>query len=86
MHAREIRSEHIALAVLRADDEAVRMLLAHASASTPRALRADLEGRGRRTRLSGQRPGFAQARRRSASQVVTIRSAGTPSRSARSQP
>ena len=34
----------------------------------------------------GQRPGFAQASRRSASQVVTIRSAGTPSRSARSQP
>ena len=32
------------------------------------------------------RPGLAQASRRSASHVVTMRSQGTPSRSARSQP
>jgi hypothetical protein len=47
-HSREIRSEHIALAVLRTDDDAVRMLLAGLGVDV-RALRADLEGRGRRT-------------------------------------
>ncbi|HYN67445.1 MAG TPA: Clp protease N-terminal domain-containing protein [Ornithinibacter sp.] len=47
-HSREIRSEHIALAVLRTDDDAVRMLLGTLGVDV-RALRADLEGRGRRT-------------------------------------
>ena len=47
-HSREIRSEHIALAVLRTDDEAVRMLLGTLGVDV-RALRADLEGRGRRS-------------------------------------
>jgi ATP-dependent Clp protease ATP-binding subunit ClpA len=46
--AREIRTEHIALGVLRADDEAVAMLL-RTVGSDPRAVRADLEDRGRRT-------------------------------------
>jgi len=46
--AREIRTEHIALGVLRADDEAVTMLLRSLGAD-PRALRNDLEGRGRRS-------------------------------------
>ena len=46
--AREIRTEHIALGVLRADDEAVAMLL-RTLGSDPRAVRADLEDRGRRT-------------------------------------
>ncbi len=46
--AREIRTEHIALGVLRADDEAVTMLL-RSLGTDPRALRADLEGRGRRS-------------------------------------
>ena len=61
-HSREVRSEHIALAVLRTDDEAVRMLLdtlgvdvaaLRADLDGLRAdldgLRADLDGRGRRT-------------------------------------
>ncbi len=48
MHSREIRSEHIALALLRTDDDAVRMLL-DTSGVDVRALRADLEGRGRRS-------------------------------------
>ncbi|HET7799426.1 MAG TPA: Clp protease N-terminal domain-containing protein, partial [Humibacillus xanthopallidus] len=48
MHSREIRSEHIALAVLRTDDEAVRMLLGTLGVDVA-ALRADLDGRGRRT-------------------------------------
>jgi Clp amino terminal domain, pathogenicity island component len=48
VHSREIRSEHIALAVLRTDDDAVRMLLARLGVDV-RALRADLEGRGRRS-------------------------------------
>lgn len=48
VHSSEIRSEHIALAVLRTDDDAVRMLLATIGVDV-RALRADLEGRGRRT-------------------------------------
>jgi ATP-dependent Clp protease ATP-binding subunit ClpA len=47
-HSREIRSEHIALAVLRTDDDAVRMLLGSLGVDV-RTLRADLEGRGRRT-------------------------------------
>ena len=47
-HSREIRSEHIALAVLRTDDEAVADAARHAR-RRPAALRADLEGRGRRT-------------------------------------
>ena len=46
--AREIRTEHIALGVLRADDEAVTMLLRTLGAD-PRVVRADLEDRGRRT-------------------------------------
>jgi Clp amino terminal domain, pathogenicity island component len=46
--AREIRTEHIALGVLRADDEAVTMLL-RALGVDPRVVRADLEDRGRRT-------------------------------------
>jgi ATP-dependent Clp protease ATP-binding subunit ClpA len=48
VHSREIRSEHIALAVLRTDDDAVRMLLGTLGVDV-RALRADLEGRGRRS-------------------------------------
>ena len=48
VHAGEIRSEHIALAVLRTDDDAVRMLLGSLGVDVP-ALRADLDGRGRRT-------------------------------------
>lgn len=48
VHSREIRSEHIALAVLRTDDEAVRMLLGSLGVDVA-ALRADLDGRGRRT-------------------------------------
>ena len=47
-HSREIRSEHIALAVLRTDDDAVRMLFATLGVDA-RALRADLEVRGRRS-------------------------------------
>ena len=47
-HAREIRSEHIALALLRTDDDAVRMLLGSLGVDVA-ALRADLDGRGRRT-------------------------------------
>ena len=46
--SREIRSEHVALAVLRTDDEATRMLLATLVVDV-RALRADLEVRGRRS-------------------------------------
>ncbi len=48
VHAREIRSEHIALALLRTDDDAVRMLLGSLGVDVA-ALRADLDGRGRRT-------------------------------------
>jgi ATP-dependent Clp protease ATP-binding subunit ClpA len=48
VHAREIRSEHIALAVLRTDDDAVRMLLGSLGVDVA-ALRADLDGCGRRT-------------------------------------
>ncbi len=48
MHSREIRSEHLALAVVRSDDEAVRMLLGTLGVDVA-ALRADLDGRGRRT-------------------------------------
>ncbi len=48
VHAGEIRSEHIALAVLRTDDDAVRMLLGSLGVDVA-ALRADLDGRGRRT-------------------------------------
>jgi hypothetical protein len=46
--AREIRSEHIALGVLRCDDEAVTMVLRTVGADA-RQVRADLEDRGRRT-------------------------------------
>jgi len=46
--AKEIRTEHIALGVLRADDEAVTMLLRTLGVD-PRDVRADLEDRGRRT-------------------------------------
>jgi len=46
--AREIRTEHIALGVLRADDEAVAMLL-RTLGTDPRAVRADLEDSGRRS-------------------------------------
>jgi ATP-dependent Clp protease ATP-binding subunit ClpA len=48
VHSREIRSEHIALAVLRTDDDAVRMLLGSLGVDVS-TLRADLDGRGRRT-------------------------------------
>lgn len=48
IRSREIRSEHIALAVLRTDDEAVRLLLGTLGVDVG-ALRADLEGRCRRT-------------------------------------
>ena len=44
----EIRTEHIALGLLRTDDDAVRLVLTGLGAD-PRAVRADLEGRGRRT-------------------------------------
>ena len=47
-HSREIRSEHLALAVLRTDDEATRMLLSTLGVDV-RAVRADLDGRGRRS-------------------------------------
>ena len=46
--AREIRTEHIALGVLRADDEAVTMMLRTLGIDA-RDVRADLEDRGRRT-------------------------------------
>lgn len=46
--AREIRTEHLALGVLRADDEAVTVLL-RTLGIDPRDVRADLEDRGRRT-------------------------------------
>jgi hypothetical protein len=46
--AREIRSEHIALGVLRVDDEAVTMVL-RAIGVDPRTVRADLVDHGRRT-------------------------------------
>ena len=46
--AREIRTEHIALGVLRADDEAVTMLIRTLGVDL-RAVRADLENHGRRT-------------------------------------
>jgi hypothetical protein len=46
--AREIRTEHIALGVLRVDDEAVTMLV-RAIGADSRALRADLVDHGRRT-------------------------------------
>ncbi len=42
--SREIRSEHLALAVLRTDDEGVRLLLRMLGVDT-RAVRSDLEGR-----------------------------------------
>ena len=48
VHSPEIRSEHIALAVLRTDDDAVRLLLAGVGVDV-RSLRADLEGRSRRS-------------------------------------
>ncbi|MFL6080473.1 MAG: Clp protease N-terminal domain-containing protein [Ornithinibacter sp.] len=48
VRAREIRSEHIALALLRTDDEAVRMLLGSLGVDAS-ALRSDLDGRSRRT-------------------------------------
>ena len=48
VHSRKIRSEHIALAVLRTDDDAVRMLLGILGVDVG-ALRADLDGRGRRS-------------------------------------
>lgn len=44
----EIRAEHLALGVLRTDDEAIRLLL-RTLAVDPRAVRADLEGPGRRS-------------------------------------
>lgn len=46
--AREIRSEHIALGVLRSDDETLRMVLRMRGVDE-RAVRADLENRSRRT-------------------------------------
>jgi hypothetical protein len=46
--AREIRTEHIALGVLRADDEALTMLIRTLGVD-PRAVCADLEDHGRRT-------------------------------------
>ncbi|HMM95070.1 Clp protease N-terminal domain-containing protein [Phycicoccus sp.] len=48
LRSREIRAEHIALGVLRCDDEAVRLLL-RSLAVDPAAVRADLENRGRRS-------------------------------------
>ena len=44
----EIRTEHIALGLLRTDDDAVRMVLTGLGVDS-RAVRAELEGRGRRT-------------------------------------
>jgi Clp amino terminal domain, pathogenicity island component len=46
--AGEIRCEHLALGVLRTDDEAVRLLVRTLGVDVG-ALRSDLEGRGRRT-------------------------------------
>ena len=46
--AGEIRTEHVALGLLRADDDAVTMVIRTLGAD-PRALRADLEGHGRRS-------------------------------------
>jgi hypothetical protein len=46
--SKEIRTEHIALGVLRSDDEAVTMLLRTLGAD-PRTVRADLEDQGRRS-------------------------------------
>jgi hypothetical protein len=46
--AREIRTEHIALGVLRVDDEAVTKLMRTLGVDL-RAVRADLEDHGRRT-------------------------------------
>ncbi|MBM6402353.1 Clp protease N-terminal domain-containing protein [Phycicoccus sonneratiae] len=48
LRSREIRAEHIALGVLRNDDDAVRLLLRGLEVD-PRAVRASLEDRGRRT-------------------------------------
>ena len=48
VHSRDIGSEHIALAILRTDDDTVRMLLATLAVDSA-TLRADLEGRGRRS-------------------------------------
>jgi hypothetical protein len=44
----DIGAEHIALGLLRTDDDAVRLLL-RTLATDPRALRADLQGRGLRS-------------------------------------
>ena len=46
--AHEIRTQHIALGVLRVDDEAVTMLIRTLGVDV-QALRSDLEGHGRRT-------------------------------------
>jgi ATP-dependent Clp protease ATP-binding subunit ClpA len=46
--SRDVRDEHLALGILRADDDGIRTLL-HALDVDVRALRDDLEGRGRRT-------------------------------------
>ena len=46
--AREIRTEHIALGLLRSDDEALTLLMRALGVDVP-AVRADLEARGRRT-------------------------------------
>ncbi|GAA5035061.1 hypothetical protein GCM10023258_36550 [Terrabacter aeriphilus] len=46
--AREIRTEHIALGLLRVDDEALDLLVRSLGVDR-QAVRADLEDRGRRT-------------------------------------
>ena len=46
--SKDVRDEHLALGILRADDDGIRTLL-HALDVDVRALRDDLEGRGRRT-------------------------------------
>ncbi|MER7070283.1 Clp protease N-terminal domain-containing protein [Terrabacter sp. NPDC000476] len=46
--AREIRTEHIALGLLRVDDEALGLLVRHLGVDR-QAVRADLESHGRRT-------------------------------------
>lgn len=46
--SKDVRDEHLALGILRADDDGIRTLL-HTLDVDVRALRDDLEGRGRRT-------------------------------------
>ncbi|HET9020441.1 MAG TPA: Clp protease N-terminal domain-containing protein, partial [Ornithinibacter sp.] len=46
--SKDVRDEHLALGILRADDDGIRTLLPTLDVDA-RALRDDLEGRGRRT-------------------------------------